>query len=46
MPQVVDYLGEQFKSTNQTMLRILSVKDAVNELHEVNGYGENLFTFI
>lgn len=33
--EAVEILGKQFKGTNQTMLRILSVKDAVNELHEV-----------
>lgn len=35
MAEAVEILGKQFKGTNQTMLRILSVKDAVNELHEV-----------
>jgi hypothetical protein len=33
--EAVQSLSKQFKGTNQTMLRILSVKDAVNELHEV-----------
>lgn len=34
MSEAIQTLSKQFKGTNQTMLRILSVKDAVNELRE------------